>query len=128
MMAYKHYCPLSNLSSLDDLIPEVLTPANIRDVWQRAFNYLRKSHARVKGYYDRGRKVVPFNVGDLVYCKDYPLSKASTKFATKLVSRYRGPFKILQFTSPVSANLQDGAQREIFRISWPKFKIKNFRN
>ena len=110
MMAYKPNCPLSNLWSLDDLIPEVLTPASIRDVWQRAFNNLRKSHARVKDYYDRRRKEVPFQVGDLVYCKNYPLSKASTKFAAKLAARYRGPFKILQFTSPVSVILQDGAK------------------
>ena len=57
--------------------------------------------------YNQLRKPVPFKVGDRVYYKNHPISKAGQKIAAKLMPRYRGPFEIAKFLTPVTVSLVD---------------------
>ena len=54
--------------------------------------------------YDRSRKDVTFNVGDLVYLDASDLKKPPG-LAHKLLPRFRGPFKIIEHPSPLNYRL-----------------------
>ena len=51
---------------------------------------------RQQQWYDKGRRQVQFNVGDLVLRKQHSLSNAASAFSAKLNIKYAGPFKILK--------------------------------
>jgi hypothetical protein len=57
--------------------------------------------------YNRERKPCPFRVGDLVWLRTHPVSRAGTQVTAKLSSRWRGPFKIQSFLTPVTVELGD---------------------
>jgi len=57
--------------------------------------------------YNQFRKPVPFKVGDSVYYKNHPISKAGQKIAAKLMPRYGGRFEIVKFLTPVTVSLVD---------------------
>ena len=46
-------------------------------------------------------------VGELVFYKIHPISHAGKRIAAKLLPRYRGPFRIESFLTPVIAKLVD---------------------
>ena len=113
MMTYKPNSPLSNLWQLSDLLPDHPTPGEIRETWSRAANNLKMSHQRLARKYNSQRRPANFKVGDKVYVRNYPQSRRIDKFAAKLAPRFRGPFSIVSFTSPVSVRLQDVNGSEI---------------
>jgi hypothetical protein len=55
--------------------------------------------------YNRDRVPPPFQVGDLVYYKNHPISHAGRRMAAKLMPRYRGPFRVEVFLTPVTVRL-----------------------
>lgn len=55
--------------------------------------------------YDKGRRDVQFQVGDLVLRRTHPLSNASKGFAASLANRWDGPFRITEKVSPLSYRL-----------------------
>jgi hypothetical protein len=57
--------------------------------------------------YDLNRSPQPFQVGELVYYRNHPISKAGRQIAAKLMPRYRGPFRIDKFLTPVTVRLVD---------------------
>ena len=107
MFSFTPNSPLSNLWSIKELLPETPDFRSIQERWEAARRNLRLAHAAVRRTYDRGRQPPPFHVGSRVWLKNYPLSKASQHVAAKLCPRYRGPFTVVKFTSPVSVQLTD---------------------
>jgi len=96
--------PLSNLWNLADLLP-VDVGVDVTQNWEAARRNLLLAHRRLRQRYNQGRKENPYRVGDLVFCKAHPLSSAVEKRAAKLCYRWKGPFVILRFLTPVTALL-----------------------
>uniref|UniRef100_A0A1B6JZN4 RNA-directed DNA polymerase n=1 Tax=Homalodisca liturata TaxID=320908 RepID=A0A1B6JZN4_9HEMI len=84
--------PLSNLWSLDSLLPVPGTP-NVSDTWEAVRVKLLQSRERVRRKFNKGRIANPFQVGDLVFCKAHPVSSAVDKRAAKLCYRWTGPHR-----------------------------------
>jgi transposase InsO family protein len=109
IFAFTPNSPLSALWSIKDLLPDNPDSNSIRDRWNAARRNLRLAHDRVHKCYDRNRRPPPFQVGSRVWLRNYPLSNAAQNISAKLCPRYKGPFTIAEFTSPVSVRLTDPA-------------------
>jgi hypothetical protein len=105
MLAYTPNSPLAALWSINDLLPDDPKPDHIR--WDAARKNLRTSHERMRRRYDARHGPHNFHVGAKVWLRNYPLSNAAQGVSAKLCPRYRGPFVITEFTSPVSVRLAD---------------------
>lgn len=57
--------------------------------------------ARQARYYNARRKDVHFDVGDLVWVRSHPLSKASAKFSAKFAPKWSGPVRLEKKLGPV---------------------------
>ena len=68
---------------------------------------LLNSRANMERRYNLRRRPNPFKVGDLVYYKNHPISHAGKRVAAKLMPRYKGPFRIDAFLTPVTTKLVD---------------------
>jgi hypothetical protein len=99
--------PLLHQWGIQELIPGKCSPQEIRRLWSRVKSSLFRSHQIAANRYNRGRDPQPFKVGDLVYCRNHPLSRAAHKVSAKLSLRWRGPFRIDRFLTPVTARLID---------------------
>jgi hypothetical protein len=77
----------------------------LKQIWASVRRNLRKSQARVAARYNSTRYPVPFAVGDLVYYKNHPISNAAQKRSAKLLPRWKGPYRILDFLTPVTVRL-----------------------
>jgi hypothetical protein len=92
-------------------------------------NNLKAAQYRQKSYADKRRKLLQFEVGDLVYLKVSP-TRGVQRFGMKgkLARRYVGPFEILEVCGPVAYRLQLppqlGAIHNIFHVSQLKKCIK----
>ena len=67
---------------------------------------------RQKQTYDKGRRHVEFNVGDLVLRRQHSLSNAARAFSAKLDVKYAGPFKILEVLSPEVYVLETSSKKQ----------------
>lgn len=122
LMAYRPNNPLSNLWSLKDLLPDRPKPDEIKEIWTRARKNLMSAHERHRKIYNKGRSPVKCKVGDSVMYKNYTLSKASNKYAAKLAHRFRGPFTIEKFVTPVTVLIK-GQDGKIVRAHMSQLKI-----
>jgi len=66
---------------------------------------LVKSHDKLAKRYNSNRQPVPFKVGDWVYYKNHPVSHAGRRVTAKLQHRWKGPFKVSKFLTPVTVRL-----------------------
>jgi hypothetical protein len=68
---------------------------------------LRVAQSRQKGYLDKRRRDLSFEVGDFVYLKVSPM-RGTRRFKVKgkLASRYVGPFKIVDRKGEVAYQLE----------------------
>lgn len=108
LLGYRVRTPLSNLWSIDDLLPEKLEPNQVIAQWRRARNNIRKAHLREARRYNAGRQPNTYQIGDLVYLRNFQAaSKATEHKAKKLLPRFRGPLKIIEFLTPVTVRLKD---------------------
>jgi hypothetical protein len=55
--------------------------------------------------YNKDRNPQSFQVGDMVYCKNHPISDAGKHISAKLLQRWKGPFKVETFLTPVTVRL-----------------------
>ena len=69
----------------------------LRDLVAR---HIDAEQERQKKYYDKGRRRVAFQVGDLVLRKLYTLSNVSRTYSAKLDVKYAWPYKVLEVRSP----------------------------
>ncbi|KAJ3651522.1 hypothetical protein Zmor_017557 [Zophobas morio] len=65
---------------------------------------LQNARNRAKRYYDRKRRDVIYELGDVVWKREYPTTDASKHFAAKLAKRYMGPFRI---SNRIGANVYE---------------------
>jgi transposase InsO family protein len=107
MFSFTPNSPLSNLWAIKDLLPDNTDVGVIRERWDAARRNLSLAHRSLQKKYDRTRTPVPFRVGDSVWLRNFPVSKADQRLTAKLSPRYKGPYVIAQFTTPVSVRLTD---------------------
>jgi hypothetical protein len=105
MFPFKCGSPLINRWSIKDLLPAKWTKTQLQQLWSRVRQNLVKSRDRMELRYNRNRLPQPFKVGDIVYYKNHPLSNAGRHLTAKLMPRYKGPFKIKCFLTPVTVRL-----------------------
>ena len=102
-MAYTPNNPLANMSCLKDLLPDQPKPKDIKETWARAKLNVFRAH-------ERGREItIKIEIGDSVMYKNYTLSKAANKYSSKLAHRFKGPYIIEKFISPVTVLISDQA-------------------
>lgn len=106
MYRFKPNHPLQNAWKIDDILPSKYTENTLR-IWQKAKENLTKSHDKVKARYDKHRSPIPYKIGDLVWLKTHILSNKANKISQKLSYRWRGPYVIERWLSPVTAGLHD---------------------
>ena len=81
----------------------------LRDLVRKNLDVARE---RQRKAYDKGRKDVRFNVGDLVLRKVHVLSSAINRFNAKLAPKYDGPYRVEEILSPTVYVLStDSAKR-----------------
>jgi hypothetical protein len=105
MFPFQSGSPLLNQWAIKDLLPVKWTKKQLEQLWARVRHNLEKSRDRMELRYNRNRKPQPFKVGDLVFYKNHPLSNATRHLTAKLMPRYKGPFKIAKFLTPVTVRL-----------------------
>jgi hypothetical protein len=57
--------------------------------------------------YNKDRIPKPFQVGNVVYCKNHPISDAGKRISATLLPRWKGPFKVDAFLTPFTVRLVD---------------------
>lgn len=117
MFAFKPNSPLSNLWALDDLLPEKIDAAQIRNTWKRAKRNLRSSHEKLAQRYNVGRRPTALKPGDQVFVRNFgAVSKGADKVMGKLLPRFKGPVEIVRFITPVTLLVRDPNKRRICRV------------
>ena len=61
---------------------------------------IERAHQGQAVYYNRGRKDVRFQVGEMVMRKKHILSNAANKISSKLVPDWEGPYEIIEIKPP----------------------------
>jgi transposase InsO family protein len=99
--------PLLNRWHIQDLLPEKSSMASLKRKWDTVRQNLLRNRDTMERRYNLRRRPNPFKSGDLVYYKNHPISHAGKREAAKLMPRYKGPFRIESFLTPVTAKLVD---------------------
>jgi hypothetical protein len=99
--------PLVNRWQIQELLPAKCNKRELKQKWLAVRQNLYNSRDRVEARYKQNRLPNPFKVQDLVYYKNHPISHKGKKIAAKLMPRYRGPFRIQSFLTPVTVSLVD---------------------
>lgn len=63
---------------------------------------VERAQTKQKRYYDQKRKQTNFQVGDVVWVRAHPLSKAEDGIMAKLSAKWKGPAKIEKCLGPVN--------------------------
>lgn len=74
--------------------------------------------------YNKGRREVKFSVGDDVYVKNFPRSNAAARYTAKLAKKFRGPFVIVEFLTPVTILVRDRSTGHTFKTHVTHLKGK----
>jgi hypothetical protein len=105
ILPFRGNTPSSNRWEIQELLPHNCSPRDIRRRWDRVCRKLHHSRRRVEVKYNRDRKPCTFGVGDLAWLRARPVSRAGAQITAKLSPRWRGPFKIQNFLTPVTVEL-----------------------
>ena len=103
MFKFAPSTPLTCAWDIQSLLPEAVEDTQV--VWQSVKSHLMKAHRRATNAYNKDRQACHFKIGDLVWCKTHPLSSGANKLTAKMMPRWSGPFRIIDFLNPVTANL-----------------------
>ena len=105
MFPFRSGSPLLHRWKVNELLPEKWTKRQLQQKWATVRQNLCKSRDNREQRYNRNRVPQPFKIGQLVYYKNHPISKAGQQIAAKLMPRYKGPFRIESFLTPVTVKL-----------------------
>lgn len=78
-----------------------------KKIYAAAQEAVKKAKDAQKKTYDLRRRAIKFQVGDLVWCKNFPRSSAIKGEAAKLFAKYQGPFRISKVHSDTQYQLAD---------------------
>jgi hypothetical protein len=107
MFPFRVGSPLTNLWKVNELLPERINSTVLKQRWMDVKQNLLMSQAAMALCYNRDRVPQPFKVGDLVYYGNHPMSHSGRQITAKLLHRWKGPFRIQRFLTPVTARLVD---------------------
>ena len=107
MLGFVPKHPLVNKWSLDELLPDIFDKGDLNVLWGWVRSTLRDYLAKKEARYNADQKPIPFSVGDRVFLRSFPISNKANAFSAKLANRFRGPFWLARFVSPVSVILVD---------------------
>lgn len=80
---------------------------------------VEQAQKRQGRYYNLRRKHAQYQVGELVWVRSHPLSRASEGFMSKLAAKWKGPAKILKCLGPVNCSvafLDDPSHPDTFHV------------
>lgn len=115
MYNFKPNHPLSLQWSIEELLPD--DPTDAVAIWKQAKQKVLENHHRSRERYNQDRYDHPFKVNDLVLVRAHYQSNRAKKFMSKLAFRWIGPFKITNFSTPVTAVLVDPQSSKFIKIS-----------
>ena len=90
--------PLINWWKINELIPDRCSKRSLIQKWKAVRQNLLKSHNKMASRYNQNRVPAPFQVGDLVYYRNNPVSHAGLQITAKPLHRWKGPFKVERFS------------------------------
>lgn len=123
LLGYRIASPLSNLWSIDDLLPENKGVHQVVEQWRKARKNIRAAHKREAMRYNEGRRPNQYRVGDHVFLRNFQaISKAEQGISKKLLPRFRGPFEIIRFLTPVTVQLKELGTGKINRAHVTQLK------
>jgi hypothetical protein len=99
--------PLLNRWKINELLPDKCNKRVLKQKGAAVKQNLCMIQANIAKRYNRNRVPQPFKEGDLVYYRNHPVSHAGRQITAKLMPRYKGPFKVDKFLTPVTARLVD---------------------
>uniref|UniRef100_A0A673JMS7 Integrase catalytic domain-containing protein n=1 Tax=Sinocyclocheilus rhinocerous TaxID=307959 RepID=A0A673JMS7_9TELE len=67
---------------------------------------VERAQAKQRRYYDLRRRYAHYQIGDLVWVRTHPLSRASDGFMAKLAVKWKGPAKIVKCLGPVNCSVE----------------------
>jgi hypothetical protein len=105
--------PLTNQWKIQELLPDNVDKRVLERRWAQVRQNLCRSGARVEHRYNLRRYPNPYKLGDIFYYKNHPISHAGRREAAKLMPRYKGPYEIVRFLTPVSVSLSDPESSKI---------------
>jgi transposase InsO family protein len=105
MFPFRSGSPLLNRWKIHELLPGKCNERDLQQRWVAVRQNLCKSLANRERRYNQNRGPQPFKIGDLVYYKNHPIIHAGRQIAAKLMSRYKGPFKVDGFLTTVTVSL-----------------------
>ncbi|XP_058791028.1 uncharacterized protein LOC131664153 [Phymastichus coffea] len=84
--------------------------------------HIEQAQDRQKRHYDRGRRFVQFQEGDLVLRRSHTLSNAALGRNAKLDPLYIGPYKVLEVLSPELYILTTDSKKQVDRVHVKELK------
>lgn len=122
MFSYTVNHPLSNLWSLNDLLPSEITSATLRENWDRAHHNIRISHRRQADRYNQGRRPFQGKIGDMVYIRNFT-GRTGQEGEGKMRPRFRGPCRIIKILGPVNLEVRELSSKKKFRVHVSQVKM-----
>lgn len=104
-------CSPHDFTNRDNLVTEL---NKLPDLYLKVAEKIKLSYERSKTHYNLRKRNVEFNVGDIVYKKNYILSDASKFFSAKLAPRFI-KCKVLKKISPLIYELLDENDKNVGR-------------
>jgi hypothetical protein len=105
------------------LLPSKVSARALRSKWQAVRKQLQATNEKVASKYNAGRVPCKFNIGDAVWLKAHHVSKSSHGFSSKLAFRWKGPFVIDKFLTPVTVRLVHNAEpAQVYRAHLSQIK------
>ncbi len=84
---------------------------------QDVLKAMRSAHTKQARYYNARRTFVQFQVGDLVWIRAHPVSKADAYFSSKLAPKWDGPVKIKKKLGPVNYLVEWGSGEKVDNVN-----------
>jgi hypothetical protein len=98
--------------------------SHLKPIFEKVNDRIQKSYQRARVYYNRGRRGVEYDEGQVVWKREFPLSDAGKFFAKKLAPKFR-KCAIHRKISPVTYELRDFSTRKSIGIWHVKDIVKS---
>lgn len=73
-----------------------------KELIQTVQRNVERAQEKQRHYYNLRRRQALFQVGDLVWVRTHPLSRANEGFMAKLAAKWKGPAKVIKCLGPVN--------------------------